>query len=212
MPPAPKLIDLTLAQFGDRLAERSATPGGGSVAAHLAGLGAALTVMAFRFTSGAAYAACEADMARRVEALERLRQEALALVDRDSQAYDAVTAAYKLPKASDADKAARTAAIQQALTGAMEVPVETMDCALAGLRACAAGAADVNPNLASDCAAGALCLASAVEAAHANVRINASGLQDKALAARRLAECEAWRREARELAESVRATIDRKLG
>lgn len=200
-----KLVDLSLTAFGDRLAERTPTPGGGSVAAHLAALGAALVTMAFRFTTGPKFAAVESALAGRVEELERLRQRACELVDRDTDAYDAVTAAMKLPKETDPQKAARAHVIQLALVGALEVPFETLETALAALRLCAAGAGDINPNLSSDCATGALCLASACESALMNVKINADSIHDKDYASARLARAEDMRREARALLESVRA-------
>jgi formiminotetrahydrofolate cyclodeaminase len=206
------LIDLSLATFTDRLAERTPTPGGGSVAAHLAAMGAALTTMAFRFTSGPKFAAVESAMVARVEELERLRHRAGELVDRDTAAYDAVSAAMKLPKDSDAQKVARGEAMQSALGVALEVPFETLETALAALRLCAAGASDVNPNLASDCATGALCLASACESALMNVKINASSIRDKAYALPKVARGEELRREAGELVESVRAAARQKLG
>lgn len=206
-----KLVDLSLAQFGDRLSERTPTPGGGSVAAHLVALGAALSAMAFRFTSGEKFAPVEDAMARRVEALERMRKRAQDLVDRDAEAYDSVTAAFKLPKTNDAEKAARTQAVQKALAGALAVPCATMELALDALRLCADGASDINPNLASDCATGGLCLASALESAFQNVRINAASLHDKQLARERLTLGETWRIEARALADSIRAAVDRKL-
>src|SRR5262245_12969292 len=109
------LTDLTLAAFAERIAERTPTPGGGSVAAHLVGVGCALVAMAARVTSGPKFATVEAAMAGRVEELDRLRAEAEPLVDLDSSAYDAVTAAYKLPKTTEAETRARTAAIQIAL-------------------------------------------------------------------------------------------------
>src|SRR5262245_54640013 len=154
----PTLLPLGLGEFTDRLAERTPTPGGGSMAAYLAASGAALTAMAFRFTSGEKYAAVEAAMASRVEALEGLRRPALELVDRDSAAYDAVTAAYRLPKSSDAEKSARAEAVQQGLRTALEVPLETLRTARQALAIAGAGAADVNKNLASDCATGSWCL------------------------------------------------------
>lgn len=207
-----KLIELSLSAFADRLAERTATPGGGSVAAHLAAMGAALTVMAFRFTSGPKFATVEAAMAGRVEELERLRRQAGALVDRDTAAYDAVGAARKLPKDTDADKAARERAIQSALAIALEVPFETLETAIAALRLCAAGASDVNPNLASDCATGALCLASACESALMNVKINASSIQDKRFALPKVARAEELVSESSALLASVRTAARHKLG
>lgn len=207
-----QLTELSLSDFGDRLAERSATPGGGSVAAHLVCLGAALSAMAFRFTSGEKYLAVETEMARRVEELERTRRIALGLVDRDSASYDAVTAVYKLPKSTEAEKAARAQAVQEALRGALEVPLETMSAALVALRLCAAGASDINPNLASDCATGALCAWSAVESALLNVKINAASIHDMEYARQRLALAQDLQREAQALLDRVRTAIALKLG
>jgi formiminotetrahydrofolate cyclodeaminase len=206
------LVDLTLQAFAARLAERTPTPGGGSVAAYLAAQGAALAAMAFRFTSGEKYAGVQAAMGNRADELDRLRERALDLVDRDTDAYDAVTAAYKLPKADPAQKSARTQAVQSALGVALEVPLETMRTAVLALRLCAEGAPAINPNLASDCATGAWCLWSAAESARLNVRINAASLADTELARARLAECEAVVDEARRLSEAARSAAGRLLG
>ncbi|MBI5365325.1 MAG: cyclodeaminase/cyclohydrolase family protein [Planctomycetes bacterium] len=212
MPLHAALVDLSLTAFSNRLAERTPTPGGGSVAAHLVDVGAALTAMACRFTSGEKFASVEGAMATRVEELERLRGAVRPLVDQDSAAYDAVTAAYKLPKSNDAEKHARTTAIQGALRGALDVPARTLAHALLALRVAAAAAPDVNPNLASDAATGVWCLRSAAEAAFLNVRINAGGLADKAWAAERRSECERDLAEVRRLSDDARGAIDRRLG
>jgi len=211
MDPGSSLLRASLQGFTDRLAERTPTPGGGSVAAYLAAVGAALTGMAFRFTSGEKYAAVEAEMASRVEQLEGLRRRALDLVDRDSAAYDGVTAAYKLPKATDAERDARTEAIQAGLRAALEVPLETMRTARDTLAVAAEGAADINRNLASDCATGSWCLWSAAEAAALNVRTNAGSIRDEGYARERLAECEGILRDAHAAAESIRSAAGRLL-
>lgn len=206
-----KLIDLTVTAFGDRLAERTPTPGGGSMAAVLVADGCALGAMAFRFTSGEKYASVEGAMARRVETLLAVRARGLELVDRDSRSYDAVTAAYQMPKATDAEKAARTAAIQAALRGALEVPAETMERALEGLRVIAEGLADVNPNLVSDGATGATCLWSASESALLNVRINAASIKDKEWAGKRLAHALALAEEAHRLLAQAKSAAAKHL-
>lgn len=211
MSPAQRLIDLSLSAFADELAARKPTPGGGSQAAYLVATGAALVSMAFRFTSGEKFAAVEAAMTARVAELDRLRPQGLALVDGDSKAYDAVTAAFALPKSTEPEKAARTAAIQAAMKGALEVPFETMRLALAGLELAAAGAGDINKNLASDCAVGASCLAAALEGAFLNVKINALSIKDAGYVAERLAACERMRARSNELAAVVQAAIQRHL-
>jgi len=204
MSTGPGLAQLDLEAFAERLAQRTPTPGGGSVAAYLVALGSALLTMAFRFTSGPKHAAVEAAMAERTRALEGIRARALELVDLDSAAYDRVTAAYGLPKGDEREKAARAARIQEAIRGAMGVPMETMRAAVQALGVAVEGCPAINRNLASDAATGSWCLWSAVESAALNVRINAASLADRELAGRELAECERTRARAAELAEAAR--------
>jgi formiminotetrahydrofolate cyclodeaminase len=181
------------------------------MAACLVAAGSALGAMAFRFTSGEKFAAVEGAMARRVEALERIRAAALPLVDRDTQAYDAVTAAYKLGKGSEAEKAARTAAIQSALKGALEVPRETLELSIQALRLVTEGVPDINPNLASDAATAAACLWAACESALLNVTINAASIHDKAWAKERLDACRALSAESQSLLASSKSAVARHL-
>jgi len=209
---ASHLRDLSLTEFARRLSEKTPTPGGGSVAAHLASLGAALGCMAFRFTSGPKYAAVEAALATRAEDLEHIRTRAAELIDSDASSYELVMAGYRLPKATDAEKAARSAAIQAGLAAAIEVPAETLELAGRALELIAGGAQDLNPNVASDCASGGWCLRGAAEAAFLNVKINAASLADKAAAARWLADCESRLGKARAAAEALNDTIARRLG
>jgi len=209
MDPGSNLLRLSLQDFTERLADRTPTPGGGSMAAFLVASGAALTAMAFRFTSGEKFKVVEAAMAARVERLAQVRGRALELVDRDSAAYDAVTAAYGLPKGTDAEKSARVEAVQKGLKGALEVPLETMRAAREALGLASEGAADINPNLASDCATGSWCLWSGAEAAALNVRINAGSIRDEGYARVRLAECDRILSECQALAESVRSASGR---
>jgi formiminotetrahydrofolate cyclodeaminase len=179
------------------------------MAAYLAATGAALASMAFRFSTGEKYAAVAAAMHERVAALESVRARALELVDADSASYDAVSAAYKLPKASAEEQARRRAAVQAALRHALELPYETMERALDALRIALTGVEGANRNLASDLEAGALCLWSAVEAAHGNVAINASSLDEREWADTRLRAAHAMRVEARTLLEELRGALGR---
>mgnify|MGYP001221460422 CR=1 FL=1 len=211
MSSGPGLAHLSLAGFAERLAERTPTPGGGSVAAYLVAVGSGLAAMAFRFSTGPKYSAVEPAMIQRAGALDGIRARALELVALDSAAYDAVTAAFGLPKGSEAEKARRVDAVQTAMRGALEIPLETMGSALAALRVSVEGASDINKNLASDFATGSWCLWSAAEAAALNVRINAASLADRELARSCLAECERIQRESAALAESSRASAARHL-
>lgn len=209
--PTPALVSRSLTDFAAALAARTATPGGGSMAAFLAASGVALVAMAARFTSGEKFASIEAPMAAAAGALDQLRPRALGLVDRDAASYDAVTAAFALPKSNDTEKTARGVAIQSAMKGALEVPFETMQLALAGLELAAPLAAQVNSNLASDCGVGARCLHTALEGAFLNVRINAGSIKDAEYTAARLRESQGMRARAQELSTQIAGTIESRL-
>jgi methenyltetrahydrofolate cyclohydrolase len=201
-------LDRSLRDFLASLAARTPTPGGGSIAALNAGLGLGLVAMAARFTSGKKYEAVEAEAQRVADDCDRLREEASVLVDEDSRAYDAVTQAYGLPKGTDAEKGARTAAIQKAIAGAIEVPARTLAVAMGGLELATSFATKSNRNLASDVLVGASCLFAAVEGARANVRINAAGLADAAKAKKYLDEADRAFAEAGRRLEQVRAGVE----
>lgn len=207
MPPNPTLTDLSLSAFAAALAEKTPTPGGGSLAAYVVACGAATVSMACRFTSGDKYAAVQESMARRAGELDTLRATALGFVQADSAAYDRVTAAFGAPKATDAEKAARTAAIQAAMKGALEVPLETMRAAAEVLRLAAECAGSINPNLASDCGSGVACCLAGLEAAQANVLINAASIKDADYVAARRSEAASLRAAAVRSAEHARAAL-----
>ena len=130
-----KLTELTVTDLLESFASPAPTPGGGSAAALAGALGASLLMMVAalpRTRSGT-----DADRAALDDVLRELRhsRDHLAdLVDQDSDAYEAVMRAYRLPKASEQDKEARTAAIQAALHGATEVPIDVMRACHAAVR------------------------------------------------------------------------------
>lgn len=178
------------------------------MAALNAGLGAALVAMAARFTSGKKHEAVEAEAAGVAEACDSVRAAAAALVDEDAGAYDLVTAAYALPKGTDAEKAARAAAVESALRAAMEVPERTIAAAMQALELAASFAPKSNRNLASDVLVGACCLHAAVESARANVRINVAAMSDPARGARNAEAADAALRRAGEKLAAVRAAVE----
>jgi glutamate formiminotransferase/formiminotetrahydrofolate cyclodeaminase len=135
----------------------------------------------------------------------------LDLVDEDTQAFDELMAAYRLPKGSDREKEVRREAIEQATQGATEIPMHAMREAVASMDVAAAMAEHGLPSSISDAGVGALCARAAARAAWLNVQINAPGLRDRAWAESRLAEgtallAEAERREA-EIVARVEAVI-----
>lgn len=178
------LLSLPAAELLDRFASPDPTPGGGSAAALAGALGASLVAMVCampKTRTGAApeRARLDAALAWAREAGERLR----ALVEEDSRAYDAVVAAYRLPKGSDEEKAARKAAVAAAMARATEVPLETAEACLVVLKSAEEAASHGNPNALSDARTGsALAWAGLVGAAE-NVRINAASLPEEGKAA-----------------------------
>ncbi|HZL99644.1 MAG TPA: cyclodeaminase/cyclohydrolase family protein, partial [Planctomycetota bacterium] len=207
------LIDQSLAGFAGAAAARSPTPGGGSVSAYLGVLGAALGSMAARYTEGRKGFEQHADaVTSEIARLEALRDELSALVDEDAGAYERVSAAYALPKATEAEQAARREAVRLALSGALEVPLRIARAALSGLEVLESLGAHVNPNLASDVAVGAHALAAALRGAWVNVLVNLAGLRDEARSRELLGEGRALLERCRELEERVSGPIVARLG
>jgi formiminotetrahydrofolate cyclodeaminase len=167
------LLDLGAGALLDRFASPDPTPGGGSAAALAGATAAALVSMVCgmpktRTGADAEKERLSAALGWAREAGHRLR----GLVDEDSAAYDAVIAAYRLPKATDREKTVRKEAVAQAMSGAVEVPLRTAEACLVVLRAAALALAHGNPNASSDArTAGALAWAGLMGAA-LNVRIN----------------------------------------
>jgi formiminotetrahydrofolate cyclodeaminase len=181
----PQLISLTLTEFADALGSDQTAPGGGSAAALAGALGGALAVMVARLTLGRAkYAAHQDEMAVVEVRADLLKTRLLALVDADTAAYNQVTAAYKLPKDTDAQKAERTAAIQAAFRAATEAPLATAEACAEVLALAGQVAAHGNRNAASDAAVAALLAHAGLRGAVRNVRINLGSLQDEAFRAR----------------------------
>lgn len=168
----------------DALASDSPTPGGGAAAALSAATGAALVSMVCNLTIGRErYQIHEETMIAVRDAAGELRARTLALADEDGTAFRAVGAAYGLPRSSDEEKAARTAAIQDALKGATATPLRTMEAAARVAALCATVVSIGNPNVVSDVGVGALSARAALDGAALNVKINLSLIRDPAFVA-----------------------------
>ncbi len=206
------IIEQPVTRFLDELASSAATPGGGSGAAIMGALGAALVSMVCNLTIGKKnYAEVEPEMRSVLHDAEALRQRLADMVAEDIAAFDGLMAAYGLPKLSDEDKAARGAAIQHALRAATEAP-------LACARACAEviklsmRAAEVgNRNVLSDAGVGALAAQAALRSAALNVDINVPSLQDQAFAQACRDEMDALLASAVPLSEQAIALVKSKL-
>jgi glutamate formiminotransferase / formiminotetrahydrofolate cyclodeaminase len=208
-----KMVDLSCTEFADETASESAAPGGGSISAYMGALGAALASMVANLS------AHKAGWDERWEEFsdwavkgQRIKEDLLALVDEDTNAFHKVMDAFGLPKGTEEEKTARSAAIQEATKFATEVPFRTMERAFDAFEVIKAMVEEGNPNSVTDAGVGALCARSAVIGAFMNVRINAAGLKDKAYAEEILArgakiEAEAVRAEA-EIIEIVNRKIN----
>ncbi len=173
------LVDKTVSQVLEAFASSEPTPGGGSAAALAGAMGASLLLMVARMPKTRNSA--EEDRAaldRAAAKLAPLALELRALIDRDAAAYDAVVAAYRLPKATDGDKAARKDAIQRAMRAAIEAPLEVMRACRTALIQLPLVEAHGNPNAASDVQVGKGLLAAGLNGARANVEINLPGIND----------------------------------
>jgi methenyltetrahydrofolate cyclohydrolase len=183
------LVDLTTKKFVETLGSNLPTPGGGSVAALSGAMAFALVEMVARLTVGKkGYEAVNDEMTAVITAAIKLRDELLADVDRDSAAFDQVTAAFKLPKESAEDKAKRTAAIQLAYKAAAELPLNVARQIVQGMPLIEAAIQRGNKNAASDALSAAFQAKAAIAGALANVKINLDSIQDKEFVARASSE------------------------
>jgi len=180
---AKRLIDMTCKGFAIETASESPAPGGGSISAYMGALGAALGTMVANLSSHKpGWDADWEKFSKWAEKGQKIMSEMLHLVDEDTNAFNKIMDAFGLPKGSDAEKAARTAAIQEATLYATQVPLNTMRTAFSAFEIVEAMAQEGNPNSVSDAGVGALALWSAVQGAWLNVKINAAGLKDRSVA------------------------------
>jgi formiminotetrahydrofolate cyclodeaminase len=173
----------TIGAYLERLAAREPAPGGGAAAALHAAQGAALLAMVARYTTGDRYAELAGEIAVVTAEADRLRARALELAAADAAAFTAVTEAYRLPRADEEQKAARSRAIAGALAGAARPPAEVVAVAreltVLAERLLPIG----NPNVVTDVAAAAEAVRAAAATARVNVEINLGGIKDEGVRA-----------------------------
>ena len=203
---------IPLRGYMDAAASNAPAPGGGSVSATVGALGAALVSMVCNLTLGKEkYAGVEVQIKQLVAQAEQLRRELILLLQDDTTAYNGVIAAYKLPKESDDEKAARHAAVQKGLIHAADVP---LDICRAALKVCdlAETAADIgNPNAVTDAGCAVLFGEAAAQGAALNVEINLGSIEDEEYTRTAAAEVAGILRRAAELRIAVLETTREKL-
>ncbi len=175
------LQDLAVKEFIDKVTGNDPVPGGGSVSALNGSLAASLAAMVANLTVGRKkYAEVNDEMEQISARMTEKSAELLADVDRDAEAYDRVFAAFKLPKETDEQKAARKEAIQRETKYAAEVPMEVARTASELLPMIDAAARRGNSNAVTDATVAMMCARTAVIGALLNVRINLTSITDEA--------------------------------
>lgn len=204
---------MTIEQFLEALAARQSMPGGGAAAAITGAQAAALVSMVVNFTLGnSRYAAVEEEMRGYLAASETLRQEMSDLADRDIEAFNAVAACFAMPRSTEAEKCIRTAALQEALKGATEVPFLLAEKCLELLRLIEPVGARGNVNVVSDAATALYLVDAALDSAMINVNINLKSLKDSEFVAAATARRDTLLQEARQVYERARQACTVTLG
>ncbi len=199
-----------LNEFIESLAAPTPTPGGGSVAALSGALGVSLLSMVAGLTTGKkGYEAVQAEIAQARAALDPMRAQFLTLVEEDAKAFDKVMAGFKLPKTTDAEKAARSAAIQTANKGACEVPLKTMALAVEALKHGLVIAEKGNKNSITDAGVAGFCLKTALQGALLNVFINLPGIKDEDFVTNRKSMAVRLVQQAKELTAAIEGAVQK---
>ena len=208
-----KLTDLTSKDFLTALASSAPAPGGGGGAAMAGALAAALASMVCNLTIGKEkFAAQECEVKALLQEAEQVRQTLLNLVEDDAAVFNSFMACYKLPKTTDAEKAARTAAIRKAAKQAAEVPLAIAKASYKVLQLAHRLVIIGNPGVITDGACSALLARAALRCAEYNVRINLGLTKDEAYNDQVAAELNKLLKTAEELEEQALAATDKALG
>lgn len=207
-----KLMDMTCNAFADETASESPAPGGGSIAAYMGALGVSLGTMVANLSSHKpGWDDRWEEFSIWAEKGQKLKDQLLWLVDEDTRAFNKIMDAFGLPKGSDAEKAIRTQAIQDATKYAIEIPFKVMKTSFDTMEIIKAMALTGNPNSVSDAGVGALCARSAVMGAHLNVKINASGLKDADFLSTILNEAQQLEESAKQLEKEILGIVNQKI-
>lgn len=190
-PRGKRLVDMTLTGFAEETASESPAPGGGSIAAYMGALGAALSTMVANLSAHKpGWDDRWKEFSDYAERGHALMTKLLALVDEDTAAFNKIMAVFSMPKSTPEEKAARAEALEAATLYATEVPLRTMEASYEVFDYAEAMAREGNPASVSDAAVGALAARAAVVGALLNVRINAAGLKNRENAEKLLARAD----------------------
>ncbi len=204
-----KLVDLTCRGFADETASESPAPGGGSISAYMGALAAALGTMVANLSAHkAGWDDRWEEFSDVAEKGRTLQDQLIHLVDEDTEAFNRIMAVFSMPKKTEAEKAARSEALESATLYATEVPLRTMKTAFETFDILKSMAAKGNPASVSDAGVGALAARAAVQGAYLNVKINASGLKNRDKAEALLQEAAEISREADKRESDIIAMVN----
>ncbi|AEG02303.1 methenyltetrahydrofolate cyclohydrolase [Methylomonas methanica] len=207
-----EIKDKSIEVFLDELASKQPTPGGGSAAAVMGAQGAALVSMVCNLTIGKPkYAAVEAEMQNLLAEAEALRETLIGMIKADVDVFDKLMACYALPKASDDEKAHRSAQIQFVLREATEVPLACAKACAEAMALSRVAAEKGNLGVISDAGVAVMAAYAGLKSAALNVTINAASLKDREFAEAKLAELRALMQSADSEAEEVYQIVKAKL-
>lgn len=199
-----KFAEYSLKKFTEKLASKSPTPGGGSVAGLCGALGAALNNMVVNLTE-------ENEFENSSKKLSNLKTEALHLIDHDAESFNQVMTAFKLPKKTEEEIELRSQEIQKALEGATETPLQTMEMGLEILKLGVKISEEGNVNAVSDVGVGALMALSAVKGGRYNVLINVKSLKDEVKAEKLKNKADQIAAEAEKLAAEIEENTENRI-
>jgi glutamate formiminotransferase/formiminotetrahydrofolate cyclodeaminase len=208
-----KLINMTVSDFADETASESPAPGGGSVSAYVGALGISLANMVANLSSHKkGWDDRWEEFSNWAEKGEQFKSELIKLVDADTKAFNQIMEAFGLPKSTNEEKGYRNKAIQEATKFAIEIPYKVMQISYDSMEVIKAMAETGNPNSISDAGVGALCARTAVIGAFMNVRINASGFDDKSFVNEIISKGKEIESKARTMERTILKIVDEKIG
>jgi len=206
------LVSMTLEDFANETASESPAPGGGSISAYVGVLGVSLGTMVANLS------AHKRGWDHRWEEFSfwavkgmELKEELMALVDEDTNAFNKIMEAFGLPKGNEEEMRLRKQAIQSATKYAIEIPFQVAKACLKSMEVMEAMAQFGNPNSITDAGVGAMCARTGVLGAIMNVKINAGDLDDKTFVNSVLADCSDMEGRAHEIEEKIRKLVDQKI-
>lgn len=207
-----KLVDMTCTEFADETASESPAPGGGSISAYMGALAAALGTMVANLSAHkAGWDDRWEEFSNVAEKGRSIQDRLIHLVDEDTEAFNRIMAVFAMPKNTDAEKAARAKAMEEATLYATEVPLSTMKAAYSTFEILKEMAENGNPASVSDAGVGALAARAAVLGAFLNVKINAAGLKNREKADALVAEASVIAENAKKCEEEIISIVDSKI-